>query len=152
MTTKKPKTAKDRAAELLATRDHSEAELRAKLSRYYEYSEVEDAIEYVQANNFMLPATELSDRVAATLGAKKKASAYINEYLKAKGLPPVAVSREEEIQKARELLDSKLAHGASLDYEEEKKFYRLLANRGFDEEIIEEVVRQVRQVHGPRAE
>ena len=133
-------TARERTTDYIALRDHSEAELRTKLSRYYETSEIDDAIRFAREQNWILPATELANRVATALGVKNKGHEYINQYLHSQGLPPVARDHDEELRKARLLIDSKLAKGASLDYEGKKKLHRLLVSRGFEAETIREAL------------
>jgi regulatory protein len=135
------KPAREKIMDLLARRGHSELELRQKLSRFYEEDEVEDAITFARENNWMTPPDELAGRVAAELGRKQKGHRYINQFLKAKGLPVVAKDLDEEVRKGREIAQMKLGKDGPYDYEERKKIYRLLANRGFDDETIRRVLR-----------
>jgi len=135
--------------DLIARRDHSELELRHKLAQYeYTESEIDDAIAFAKANRWLAPPEELAKRVASRLDNKRKGHRYIELYLRSKGLPPVEKDSENEISKGRALVYSKI--GAQLrealdsqgriDYESRKKIHRLLANRGFDDDTIRQVI------------
>lgn len=137
------KSARDKIMDLLARRNHSELELRQKLSRTYPAHDVSDAIEFARTHNWMLPDEELSGRVATALGRKKKGHRYINQFLRSKGLPPVEKDLQDEIRKGRAIIKAKLDKDGPFDYEERRKIYRILANRGFDDETIRQVLGSV---------
>jgi regulatory protein len=158
------KSATEKIMDLLAKRNHSELELRQKLSRSctlsdapaYSEAEIEQAIAFARDNNWMLPPEEIAERTAIELGRKRKGHRFINQFLKTKGLPPVTRDADEEFRKALDVVDSKLGpswhldrteNGEGqplLDYDAKKKInqkiYRLLANRGFDDETIRRVL------------
>jgi SOS response regulatory protein OraA/RecX len=127
-------------ADLLAIRSHSESELRPKLLRQHTEEAVEDALRIAKSKNWIESEAELAARVAASLAAKGKGHAFIADYLEAKGLSAPVRDSNVEIEKARELIKSKLAKAGSFDYdlsdEEKRKLFRFLAGRGFDEETI----------------
>jgi len=135
-------SAKNKVLEYLASRDHSEKELREKLSRKFEKAEVDEAIEAARASNLLLEPHELAKRVAGQLARKKKSHTYIQRFLNKKGLPPVARETENEIEKARELVLTKFKKAGPFSYEEKPKVHRYLAYRGFDQDTIRRVIHE----------
>ncbi len=94
--------------EYLSRRDHSEKELRTKLSKFYSAEEIQIAIEYGKSRKW-IPDTpeeklEFSKKVADTLRRRGKGINYINKYLKEKGLPSITSDAETELNKAVELI------------------------------------------------
>lgn len=134
------KSARTKAMDFLARRGYSENELRLKLLRDYPADDVEDAVANARENGWLSAPEEIAERVAAELGRKKKGHRFVNQFLKAKGLPPVAKDLDAEVERARELLSTKLKHDFETDgplpYEARAKAQRLLMNRGFDIETI----------------
>jgi regulatory protein len=128
--------------DLLARRAHSEKELLQKLGRRYEPHEAREAIEFARENGWLSDPEELAARVAAELGRKHKGYRYVERYLRQKGLPAPARDAEGELDKARALAESKLAHAYPYDYEEQKKLCRWLASRGFDEDVVRRALRE----------
>ncbi len=126
--------------DLLARRNHSELELKKKLAGIYPDDDVIDAIRNAQDNGWMLPAEEISERVAVELGRKKKGHRFINQFLRNKGLPPVVKDTEAEVEKARAIVVAKLRKEGPYDRAEQAKIYRLLANRGFEDDTIRRVI------------
>jgi regulatory protein len=151
---RKQASAQDKMMDLLARRNHSELELRRKLSEIFPATEVDAAIKFALENNWMLPPDELSERLALELGRKRKGHRFIQKSLKEKGLPQTTVDRDEEYRKALEIVTSKLGNrhlyeeedGVKLDYEAKKKvnqkIYRLLVNRGFEDETIRRILNE----------
>lgn len=134
------KSARQSAMDLLARRGHSESELIAKLARKYPQEEAEEAARFARDSGWLTPPAEHAERVATELGNKRRGHQYISSYLAAKGLPPPPPpDPEDELRKAREFAESKLAHPYPYDYEEQKKLSRWLSSRGFDEETIRRV-------------
>lgn len=133
-----------RLADLLAVRDHSEVELQTKLLRTFEPALVEAALRTANKKGWLRSKNEISERVVENLTKKGKGHAFIAQYLEAKGLPAPARDSNQEIEKARELIKSKLAKAGSFVYdlsnEEKRKLSRFLASRGFDEETIQQVL------------
>lgn len=143
------KSARHKIMDLLARRDHSELELRRKLATSeYSEDEIDDAIAFAKENRWLAPPEELAKRVATRLDTKRKGHRYIEQFLRSKGLPPVAKDSENEISKGRALVYSKIGsrlrdsldYDGRIDYEDRKKIHRLLANRGFDDETIRQVI------------
>lgn len=133
--------------DMLARRNYSPLEIRRKLSNDYSSEEIEAAIAFARESKWLLPDEDLAERTAASLGRKRKGHRFINQYLKTKGLPPVAKRPEQELESALALVRSKLARqlasGVSCDYEFQKKIQRLLANRGFDDETARAVIKAI---------
>ena len=140
-----PESALGRLRSLLSVRDHTDFEIRSKLSATFSEAELNEALEIARSRGWLQTPEEQSARIAAKLASKKKGIAFINETLESRGLPPLSSDyfgdSSEEVARARQLLDSKLARGVSLDYESKKKYYRLLASRGFEEDVIQSVLR-----------
>lgn len=127
--------------DLLARRDHSERELRQKLSKHFSTELIDQAIEHFKERGW-LPNTqeqtlELSQKVAGSLHRKKKGLLYINQYLQQKGLPPIAMDESLELEKANALVKNKLAKAQDRD-----KLGRFLKSRGFDNSTIRKVIYQ----------
>jgi len=133
--------------DLLARRNYSPLEIRRKLADDYPSEEIEAAIAFARESKWLPADEELAERTAVALGRKKKGHRFINQYLKSKGLPPVAKNRDHELENALALVRSKLARqlasGVSCDYEFQKKIQRLLANRGFDDETARAVIKAI---------
>ena len=147
------RTARSHLMNLLARRNYSPYEIREKFADLYPPQEIEAAIEDARASRWLLPDEELSDRTAAALARKRKGHRFVNQYLKAKGLPPVAKNPEEEIANGISLVQSKLARmlasGLQSDWEFRKEFkkkvQRLLANRGFDDDTVRAVITAIQR-------
>lgn len=134
------KSARNKIMDLLARRGYSELELQQKLSLDYPEDEVQDAIENARESGWMTPPDELASRVAIELGRKNKGHRFIQQFLKAKGLPQVQKDPDEEVRKGLELVEAKLKKAPPYAYEDQKKIYRWLGNRGFDMETIRRVI------------
>jgi regulatory protein len=134
------KSAYNKMMDHLARRSFSELELRKKLSQDYAEEDVEDAVSRAREAGWLTPPEEAAERVAAELARKRKGHRYINQFLKQKGLPPVAENPDEEFSKAREFLATKLKHDFESDGPLPRELYekaqRLLFNRGFSSETI----------------
>jgi SOS response regulatory protein OraA/RecX len=125
---------------LLARRDHSELELRQKLQGHYCEDEIEEAIGYIRSRNLLAADQDIARRLIDGQERKLKSARAINESLEIRGLPEMEPDAEREFQKACVLVEGKLAKTGPFDYEEQTRIYRLLANRGFDEETIHKVI------------
>lgn len=136
--------------DLLARREHSEKELRTKLSVKFGPQDVELAIQHGKnkgwiANN-EATLNSLSEETANGLHRKGKGILFINEYLREKGLPEVSADSRVELEKALALVKNKKLNFEGLeDTESQKvkaKMARLLASRGFDNEVIGKVIHE----------
>ena len=148
---------KRRVMDLIAKRDHSEKELKQKLSRVkkwdrqesrfskerlYTDEEIKTVIEWARDNRWLQEGTYLSERWAESLNRKKKGIKYINAYLSQKGLPAIKKDEEAEFDKAVYLLKRKIG-SKELDPPMKAKLTRFLMSRGFDSETIRKAFKQV---------
>lgn len=150
--------------DLLSQRDHSEKELRQKLRLYLQRrlkwqaegttthndltaemipSIVTETIDWAYQQNWMKAPEEVALQVAGALGRKRKGIQYINQYLKNKGLPPIKASAEDELEKAKDLIQSKMQSAKYAASEKVKeKLFRFLASRGFSQDIIRKALHE----------
>lgn len=126
--------ATDKLMSYLAKRDHSELELREKLSRKFTSEEIDQAITSAKENNWLPSPEELTERVVLRLNEKKKGFLYISQYLKKKGLPPTERDFELECQKASDILSQ-----FNTDLPRDSKARKLIY-RGFEQETILRVI------------
>lgn len=132
----KQRSALDKLVTYLAIRDHTEFELRKKLSKNFSIDEICAALEFAREHKLMKTPEELSEQLYHELSRKNKGYLYIVKYLRSKGLPHHAIDREQELEKARKLVMTKLNIEGRPGHEEKIQIYRLLANRGFDDQTI----------------
>lgn len=132
-----PKSAREKAMDLLAVREHSRHELEQKLAaKKYTKEEIEAALTSLESAGWLPDSKELALRVAETLHRKAKSHMYIVEYLKSKGLPPVPRDSEFELEKAQKLLQSHFSKLSKSSEADKKQIAQFLKNRGFDTETI----------------
>lgn len=130
----------DQAVVYLAKRDHSEKELKKKLSdKGYTADEILSGIEELQLHRYLSPPEELAERVARQLDQKNKSFLFIKGYLAQKGLPASEKNPLIEIEKSKNILRQKLGE-QSLTPELREKAGRWLASRGFDSDTIRKVI------------
>ena len=129
----------DKIAMYIAQRDHSELELKTKLSRKFDQKTIEKSLAKAKSLGWLKTPQELSQKVAARLDEKYKGHLAIANYLRRKGLPIRPLSEQQEIEKCRELLDIKFANWPSFSYEEKQRVARFLKNRGFLDTTIMKV-------------
>jgi regulatory protein len=129
-----------RALRLLSSREHSRAELEAKLQAFEEVpgalaAVLDKLVEKDFINEGRVVASILHRR-APKLGASR-----IQQELKSKGLEPQAVAdavaqlRSTELARAREVWRKKYEQAAP-NAAERAKQYRFLATRGFSGDVI----------------
>jgi SOS response regulatory protein OraA/RecX len=126
--------------DLLARRDHSEAELRVKLGRNFTRAEIEDALERARESRWLALPDELAERVALSLHNKHKGYLYISHYLRKKGLPQVAKDSQLEMRKAFAIIENRFASEKRYTREEKQKIARHLSGRGFDDETVRRMI------------
>jgi len=127
-----------RALRLLARREHTRQELEGKLSPHAGSSEdLENLISGLKQKN-QLSEERFAEERARRL-SRKYGAARIRQDLKAKGVSEELISRfsssENEMQKAKEILERKYRTPAATR-EEKAKRMRFLQSRGFSSEII----------------
>ncbi|NUN06471.1 MAG: regulatory protein RecX [Bdellovibrio sp.] len=131
--------------DLLAIRDHSEQELRLKLTEKFSENEevtslVEEAIAIVKDKKWLSDPMTLAQRWADTLHKRNKGIEYINSYLREKGLPEVPADHDVELEKALSVIRAKYTEDYNFSREEKAKVGRQLASRGFDSETVRKVL------------
>ena len=135
---------KGRALRLLASREHSRAELERKLQAHETApGELAQALDELQAKGFINEARVVQSvvhRRAERLGTQR-----VRAELNAKGLPAELVAealdglRATEEARAREVWRRKFSQPAS-DLHERARQMRFLAARGFSADVIRRVV------------
>lgn len=136
---------KGRALRLLASREHSRAELEKKLAAHeVEPGELQRALDELQAKGFISEqrvVESLLHRRAARLGTGR-----VKQELQAKGISPEAVAeavetlRGSEVERAREVWRKKFGEPAA-DAAGRARQMRFLATRGFGTDAIRRVVK-----------
>lgn len=132
----------DKILVYLGQRDHSEKELRKKLSRYYEKEEIDKALDQALQGKYLVEPAELSRRETARLHRKNRGALWISKQLKAKGLPPTPHDPDLELEKARDLLKRKFPRGMIKSRDNLMKAKRFLAYRGFDSSTIRKALNE----------
>lgn len=137
---------KGRALRLLATREHSRAELERKLAAHEEtpgqLAQVLDALQAKDFINEARVAESVIHRRAARLGAARIRHELLNKGLSAE-LIAAAMERlsPNELERAREVWRKKFGEPAP-DAAGRAKQMRFLAARGFGGDVIRRVVAQ----------
>jgi regulatory protein len=131
-----------RALRLLARREHSRQELRRKLLAHAESSSALDLIISRLEDKKQLSEERFAEERARWL-SRKYGAAKIRQDLKAKGVPEELIARfsspQDELQKAKEILDRKYRAPATTS-EEKAKRMRFLQSRGFSSAVIRSLV------------
>ena len=127
-----------RALRLLARREHTRQELEGKLSPHAGTSEdLQNLISGLKQKN-QLSEERFAEERARSL-SRKYGAARIRQDLKAKGVSAELISRfsssDDELQKAKEILERKYRTPATTR-EERAKRMRFLQGRGFSFDII----------------
>lgn len=163
--------AKRKLMDLVASRDHSEKELRSKLreafrrnlqyrkrlatKRGQEFTEdtpenqaeiavaIDEAIEFARKHSWLGNPEDLAQKMAGMLHRKNKGIAYINNYLQGKGLPPVTTDREIELEKALALVKNKYSDFSELPFAEKRKEQARVARFLASRGFDPEIVRKV---------
>ena len=141
-----PLSLKGRALRLLASREHSRAELERKLAEHaQDANELGRVLDELQAKGFIDEGRVLESvlhRRSDRLG-----SARIAQELRAKGLDPEAVAQavgqlqSSELDRARALWSRKFGETAAEPKAQARQMRFLLA-RGFSAEVVRRVVAQ----------
>jgi len=130
----------ERLGRYLARRDHSELELKQKLRRFHAASSVEEAVARARRNRWLAEPEILAQRLSESLHLKGRGHNYIKNYLRKRGLPQIPLDFDREVEKGRQLLQTKFGKVDTFTYSEKPKVYRFLRNRGFDERTIWHVI------------
>ena len=140
MTTRNPKSeyarALDSLTRLLALRDHSRHELRAKLGRRFPSELVQKLLSDAEENGWLADEQLVAERAALALQRKLKSRRHIEGTLRKRGLPVPPPDEAVELENARALVEKKLGRCTGLSFEERAKAYRYLQYRGFNPRVI----------------
>jgi regulatory protein len=139
-----PLSLKGRALRLLASREHSRAELERRLAAFEESSgQLALVLDELQARGFICER-RVAEALAHRRGAKLGAARVIQE-LRAKGVEADAIEataatlRATELERARAVWRKKFGEPAP-DAAGRSRQMRFLASRGFAPELIRRVV------------
>lgn len=141
-----PLSLKGRALRLLAQREHSRAELMAKLAAHVqEGDDLPALLDALQAKDFINPtrvAESVVHRRAARLGTQR-----VVQELRAKGLDDALVRATAEQLRGSELARAQAVWRQRFDApaatpQERAKQMRFLASRGFAGDVVRRVVRE----------
>ncbi len=140
-------TAQKKMMDYLAIRDHSEKELREKLSSIYNLEEIDQAIIVAKQNRWIADSFESAHKISAetanALGRKGRGIGFINQYLEKKGLPEIKLDSGAELEKAKYLVENKYSDLSKMDQRQKAKVGRFLIGRGFDMDVVQQVVGDV---------
>ena len=134
------KKAVKKLADYLSRRSYSLAELKLKLSKTFSINIVEKALQKAQQNQWLESPQELSKKVTNTLHNKNKSWNYIKNYLLKKKLPLPPYDNQKELAKAQNLLAKKAEDLKNLSFEQKRKLKLFLAYRGFEQNIVSELL------------
>ena len=95
--------AKRKIMDLVAHRDHSEKELRQKLSLLCEEEIVVQAMAWAKEQNWLAVPEVLKEKFAEQLERRGKGIHHINQKLQQLGLEPIKPDPEQELEKAKKL-------------------------------------------------
>lgn len=137
--------ATNKIVDYLARRDHSEKELRQKLSKFYSKTEIDMALEMAHENSWLRDPQDLSRSVTEQLNRKNKPHAYIQNYLRKKGLPSSEKDTTVEAEKALKLVKRKFARQLEEAGKSELKLkiQNFLMSRGFSRDIIFQIFKEL---------
>lgn len=139
--------AKRKLMDLVASRDHSEKELRTKLQALADECTVEETLQWAQKQNWLASSEKLKENWVEKLSRKSKGVRQINQKLEALGLESIKADPEDELNKARRLALTKWSaddfQGLSLHEAQKLKaqIMRYLAARGYESNVIHQILR-----------
>ncbi|MCC6277690.1 MAG: regulatory protein RecX [Oligoflexia bacterium] len=136
------------ALRLLVRRDHSTAELKAKLSRkpFFSHDLFKALIEELRSLRYLIDEQVLADRLASGWQFQGKGQRYIQLQLKKRGLPQAqVVSHEAQLEAAKRFLEKKFRGITPKTQTERAKVARSLASRGFSTTVVATVLNQARR-------
>ena len=138
--------AKKKVMDLVAVRDHSQAELRQKLARHFELSIIDEAVTWAEQQSWFKAADNLKTDVAQKLNSRGQGITKVNAKLAAMGLDEVKPNTVEEYEKARRAAYKKFGPDAFAEltsaevHQLKTKVVRFLSGRGFEEEIVNQIL------------
>ena len=139
--------AKKKIMDYVATRDHSEKELRQKMELHYESEVIDKALIWAKSQNWLATSEDLTLKISAQLHQRGQGIQVINQKLEAKGLPQIQSTPDLEFSKARHLVLAKWTKYAFNDLSKAEtqklkaKIMRFLLSRGYELEIVEQLIK-----------
>lgn len=134
------KSAFDRLVGYLSRRDHTIRELRQKLSKYHEPSEIIAALEKADEIKILPDHKKMSLQLAQQLLRKGRGQRYISAYLKKKGLPLSLPDEDEELKRAKQIVFHTLRLEPPFTLAQKQKIFRYLSNRGFSSSLARSIM------------
>lgn len=138
---------KKKIMDLVASRDHSEKELRKKLTSRCEPEILEEALVWAHGQNWFVKPETLTEKIAEQLGRRGKGMGHINQKLEELGLSSIEVDQEREYEKAQKLALRRWSpsefEGLSLQESQnlKAKIMRFLITRGFESDIVSHILK-----------
>lgn len=139
--------AKKKLMDFVARRDHTEKELRKKLSLRCDADVVEKTLAWAQEQNWLAAPEKLKTQFADQLSRRGKGIRKINQKLKELGLETVKSDKNSELLKAKKLVLAKwsAADFKNLDYKETQKLkakiIRFLITRGYESDVVNTILK-----------
>lgn len=139
--------AKKKLMDLVARRDHSEKELRKKLSLKCDPEIVELTLKWAQEQNWLASPEKLKTQFAEQLSRRGKGVRKINQKLKELGLESVKADPDTELEKAKKLVLAKWSPRdfKGLDFKESQKLkakiMRYLITRGYESQVVSNILK-----------
>ncbi len=139
--------AKKKLMDLVARREHSEKELREKLTPHFSSEIVDSTILWGYECKYIASAEALQTQLAEQLSKRGKGIKQINQKLQALGLTGIKADAEEELAKARKLALAKwdATDFADLDSAEahklKTKVMRFLIGRGYESAVVSSILK-----------
>ena len=130
--------AKKTLTRMLTRRDHSELEIRQKLSLRFLDKTIEETLEWANKLGWLQNPEILAFKLTESLNRKNKGVRYIQNQLRKKGLPVISIDEEKELHKAQRLVSKKF--GTPIDSKLYRKIILFLQQRGFDSTVIQKVI------------
>ena len=140
--------AKKKLMDLLAIREHSDLELREKLTPFCNPETVAHAVSWANQQSWRTSPEKLKNQLADKLSRQGKGIKNINQKLNIMGLEPVKSEFEVEYKKAKKLVLSKWASADFNDkghheaHELKTKIMRYLVARGFELSVINSILKE----------
>lgn len=143
-----PVWARKYAMYVLARRDHSELEIRRKMTDRFEADVIDLIVGELKDRGWLPNSLEqeqnLATRFASTLHRRNKSQWWINQKLKSIGLPSVDLQEDLELEKALQLAARKL-RGNQVTRETVPVVARTLKSRGYSSNIIQKVITELKK-------
>lgn len=139
--------AKKKLMDFVARRDHTEKELRKKLSLRCDAETVEKTLAWAKEQNWLASPEKLKTQFAEQLSRRGKGVRKINQKLKELGLDTVKSDKESELAKAKKLALAKWSASdfKGLDFKEAQKLrakiMRYLITRGYESDVVSSILK-----------